>query len=359
MDTIFVSFVHGYNDVNLEIAGPEYPSLWIVDDQGSRVLDYPMPRNVSDFRDVHRGLIAGELPGADTPDFHRIPRFGFRGLSLVGDRLYAGTWNSVFELELPDCRLKRIVSNRMMSDLHGIWADHNEIITVLTGKDTVVISDHDGRIKTHFTVGRDLAVATDPRIEDVDWRFVTKQFNGPCGNWHFNYVQKIGNEIWLTSRNAGAFVAVDLSTRTAQMRTISHHTPVLLHDGWRDENGVFYLTSIDGKIIIARSAEEHGIRQGKELDDASLFSRDLVAELIRLNETEFGREPTWCRGIARSGDTIYVTVDGRYGEDLSFGLLGVESSGKLVSEHRLHWKDIGDESLIRYVTGFDIQVARA
>jgi hypothetical protein len=359
MDTIFVSFVHGYNDVDLEIAGPDYPALWVVEKSGSCVLSYPMPRNVSDFRDIHRELIVGDMPEGDVPDFKRLPRFGFCGLSLTADKLFAASYNGVYELELPDCRLARIVSNRMMNDLHGIWVDEDQIITILTGKDTVVISDRDGKVVEHFTIGRDLRVYTDPVIETIDWRFVTKQYNGPCGNWHFNYVQKVGEEIWLTSRNTGAFVVVDLSRRVAELRTVSHNTTVLLHDGWRDDDGSYYFTSIDGKIIIARSVDEHKIVEGKELADARLFSRDLVTELIRLNDTEYGREPNWCRGIARSNGTIYVTIDGRYGEDLSFGLLGIEPNGKLVSERRLRWRDIGDESLIRYVTGFDIEIRKS
>lgn len=86
------------------------------------------------------------------------------------------------------------------------------------------------------------------------------------------------------------------------------------------------------------------------------FNRDMACELIRLKETEFGREPNWCRGIACHDDVMYVTVDGRYDTDLSFGLLGLKRDGKKVLESRLQWKDIGPCDELRFVTGFDVVV---
>ena len=128
---------------------------------------------------------------------------------------------------------------------------------------------------------------------------------------------------------------------------------MLLHDGvlFEDE---YYFTSIDGKILIAAEARKGKYNPREEFDDLHLFSRDMVCQLIRLEDTGLGREPNWCRGIACSGDTIYVTIDGRYDTDLSFGLLGLKRTGEVVRQDRLHWKDIGPEQELRFVTGFDI-----
>jgi hypothetical protein len=81
-----------------------------------------------------------------------------------------------------------------------------------------------------------------------------------------------------------------------------------------------------------------------------------VCDLIRLEETEFGRQPNWCRGIACHDDTMYLTVDGRYDTELSFGLLGLKRTSEKVLEKRLRWEDIGPTDKLRFVTGFDVVV---
>ena len=97
-------------------------------------------------------------------------------------------------------------------------------------------------------------------------------------------------------------------------------------------NNEYYFTSIDGKIIIASDPKSQNLTQEKKLN-IDKFSRDLVCELIRLEETDYGREPNWCRGITCFDDKIFVTIDGRYGSDLSFGLLGINRTGTKFLNH--------------------------
>ncbi len=354
--TAYVTFVHGYEDLDLEIDKRNLPALWLVSGAASEYYSYPFPRNVSDFHE-HREQIAGAMPLPGAEDFRRLPRFGFTGSSLDGENIYAGSWNAVYEIRKDDLRLQRIISNQLMNDLHGIWVGDGQILTILTGKDALVTTDMEGAVVDHFCIGRDLTLFHDDSLDEVDWRFVSKQFRGATGFWHFNYVQRIGEDIWLTSRNASAFVVIDPKRRTAKLRMMNHKTPVLLHDG-RLVDGKFYFTSIDGKVIISEPAERAAHNPREEIDHIHLYNRDLVSREIRLSETEFGREPNWCRGIDCDGEVIYVTIDGRYGSDLSFGLLAIDADGHVHAEHRLRWSEVGDESRIRYVTGFDVVVDR-
>ena len=351
-DNIAVSFVHGYSDLETDVQKDALPALWTMASNGTTTHDYPFPRNVSDF-EQYKDLIVGEAPLADAKDFKKLPRFGFTGLEENGDYLYAGSWNSVYEIRKSDFGLDRIITNSLMNDMHGIWVGDDQIITLLTGKDEVVISDMDGKVIDHFTVANDLTVYKNEEVEGLDWRFLSKQFRGATGTWHFNYVQRFDDEIWLTARNLGAFIVVDFKTKKARIRAMNQKTPVLLHDGllYKEE---YYFTSIDGKVLIASEADKARFNPREEFADVALFTRDLVCELIRLDETEFGREPNWCRGIACSDDVIYVTVDGRYDTDLSFGVLGIKRDGTKVIEERLRWSDIGPEKQLRFVTGFDI-----
>lgn len=349
---LIVSFVHGYNDLKLLLPGESIPSLWVHTPDGVSVHNYPFPRNITDFHHFDN-LLVGVMP-TNGRDFAKLPRFGLTGLTQTRDYIYAGSWNGVYKIRKSDFGLEGILSNPLMNDMHGIWADDERVITMLTGKDTVVISDSAGVPIDHFTVSNDLSVHKDPSLEETDWRFVSKQFRGATGIWHFNYVQVFDDEVWLTSRNLGAMIVVDLNTKKSHIRTMNHKTPVLLHDGKLHERA-YYFTSIDGKIIIAHDAGNAPPHAGEKFEGMERFSRDLVCEIIRLKETAFGREPNWCRGIACWNDNIYVSIDGRYDEeDLSFGVLGVKRSGEKVYEDRMRWSDVGSPKDLRYVTGFDL-----
>ena len=353
---LVVSFVHGYQNLDINLPEANRPALWYVEDSGeTECLSYPFPRNPDDFNEMN-GLINGVKPFNNSKNFRRLPRFGFTGIGTCDGYIYAGSWNAVYKIGIDDFKLKTIISNNLMNDLHGIHVDEEHIITVLTGKDTVVINNHQGEIIDHFTIQRDLSVVKDKSIETVDWRFLSKQFRGSTGYWHFNYVQKIGDEIWLTTRNANAFIVIEIETMKARLSLMNLCTPALVHDGLF-YNGKFYFTSIDGKIIIAEDSRKSNMIVRETVDDIKLYNRDLVSKIIRINETDFRREPNWCRGIACDNGTIYVTVDGRYDTDLSFGLLAMdEESNKILDQRRLRWSEVGNEDHIRFVTGFDIAI---
>jgi hypothetical protein len=354
MEEVCTTFVHGYEDDSYEVETDRLPALWQVTKETDTVHSFPFPRNVTDFQG-YSDLIEGESPLTDTEDFTRRPRFGLTGSSVTDEYLYAGSWNGVYEISLSDFSLNRIISNRLMNDLHGIWTDGDHIITVLTGIDTVVISDTSGDIVDHFRINRDLSVTTDESIMETDWRFVSKQFRGATGYWHFNHVNKRGRKLWLTSRNGSCFVVVDLDTRETGLRLVNFSTPALVHDGVWHDDGNCYVTSVDGKLFKVAPAEKASFNPREEVEKIHLFNRDMVSEHIRLEETDFGREPNWCRGIDCKDDRMYVSVDGRYGTS-SFGLIEVDWDGEIYRNTRLEWDDVGDASEIRYVTGFDVEL---
>lgn len=353
-DSILVSFVHGYENLDLQLIEKNRPSLWQREDNSDHIYSYPFPRNPEDFRKLEN-ILCGVKPFENSPNFKKLPRFGFTGIQKCNGHIYAGSWNSVYEIDSESFALKRIITNNLMNDMHGICVTDDCIITVLTSKDTVVFSDLAGNVIDHFSVMNDLSVIKDVSIEELDWRFISKQFRGSTGYWHFNYVQRFDNEIWLTSRNANAFVVIDMKKKKAFMRLMNLSTPVLLHDGLF-HNGRYYFTSIDGKIIISEDGSRTGKTDREYVDNMHLYNRDLVSNIIRLNETDLKREPNWCRGIACNNGTINVTIDGRYGSDLSFGLLSMTEEAEITGYSKIRWSDIGDETEIRYVTGFDILI---
>lgn len=351
IDKLAVSFVHGYNETDIKLEGEVFPSLLVYNGKNNSTYSYPFPRNISDFL-YYKDILKGISPLKGSSNFKRLPRFGLTGIKEVNDYIFAGSWNSVYKIKKSDFSIVSIISNNLMSDLHGIYVDKNKIITVLTGKDTIVISDHDGDIIDHFTIKKDLSVVKDKSIENTDWRFLSKQFRGSTGIWHFNYVQVINDEIWLTSRNTNSFVIYNRNTNKCRVKTMNLCTPALVHDGLLYEDK-YYFTSIDGKIIIAKEPDkEKTVREWHE--GLNLYNRDLETKVIRINETNYAKEPNWCRGISMNKNNIYVTIDGRYDSDLSFGILKINQKEEAQIVTRLNWSDIGDPSMIKYVTGFDV-----
>ena len=352
MKPTIVSFVHGFENLGKPRGDRERPGLVVIDDEGMRTYDYFFPRNPEDFSKVE-DFLAGEMPLGGSLNFEKLPRFGLTGLARDSRAIFAGSWNGVYQLNLSDYSIESFISNRLMGDLHGIYADDEVIAWVLTGRDRVVISDHQGNIVEQFVVRPDLTVCYDDEDSGVDWRFVSKQRRGAAGFWHFNYIQKVGNDWYLTSRNANCLLRVESGDSNARLITMNWCTPILIHDG-AFVDGAYFFTSIDGKILRA-SPHEKRKSDSDDSDSEDLFTHGLNAAVFRLEECGLGREPNWCRGISISDNAVYVTIDGRYDTELSFGILKLDrATMNVTAQWRLDWSNVGEKDELRYVTGFDI-----
>jgi len=347
--SLICTFVHGYEGVFHP--NGELPALLKSSKDSTTFYSYEFPRNPNEFSTTNLKLI-GEKPLKSAKNFDALPRFGFTGHSIEDNFIYCGSWNGVYKINLLDFKCEGLISHRLMNDLHGICISDGIIYTILTGKDTVVMTDLSGEILNTFTINNDISsIKDDHELKDYDWRFISKQFRGATGNFHFNHIQVKGDEIWLTSRNLGCFVVLNVSSGRVHLRTINQKTVVLLHDGVF-KNNAYYFTSIDGKILICSDMEAHNPRE--VFDDVALFNRDFSSKIIRLEETELKRQPNWCRGIDVKNDLIATTIDGLYGSDLSFKLLVINHEGEIDLVKEIRWEKIGDASNLRYVTGFDI-----
>ena len=259
---IAVSFVHGYRNLNVSQHDLARPCLMITDGKKVDIKKYIFPRNPGDFK-IHKKIIHGELPNKNLRNFKKLPRFGFTGLFRFKNNIYCGSWNSIYMIDKKSFKLKKIISNRLMCDLHGIYVDQNYLVHILTAKDTIVFSDHNGKIIDYFSIDKDLNIKKDKKVLKNDWRFLSKQFKGSTGYFHFNYVQLFNHEIWLTSRNCNCFVVVNLKTKKAQLRTMNLSTPALIHDGVKKDRK-YYFTSIDGKILIAEIHNKKKVQHNRE-----------------------------------------------------------------------------------------------
>ena len=335
---ICVSFVHGFHDEIAVDHQAEHPALWSISGNAEQTHRVRFPITPSDFDELPYPIL-GELPRT-TRELQRRPRFGFTGLVPVNGKLLAGSWNGIFVLDAQSKRVESFITNRYSCYIHRFCADEQRIIFAMPFMDMVVIIDHQGNVIDRFTIDQTLRISRDNIDDDIDWRFADKPWSGPTGLFHINSVQTIGQDIYLTSRNLGALIVVRPGDDHASLRTLNYRTPTCVHDG-DYVDGKFYLTSIDGKILIASQPKEA---------DSTRFRYDLQVECVRLDEVQ----KNWCRGIAVTDEFIYTTIDGRYDSDLSFGLLQLDRDCNLLDQRRFRWSNIGSENDIRYVTGFDI-----
>ena len=355
---IISTFVHGYNDLSINLPDKPKPSLLVISRNKKKVHSYLFPRNPDDFK-MHKDLIVGKSPLKNAKIFKKLPRFGFTGISRLRNKIYCASWNSVYEINLKNFKLNKIISNNLMSDMHGIFTTKKFIIHALTCKDTIVFSDFNGKIIKHFTINKNLEINCKKNLEAIDWRFISKQFKGSTGYFHFNYLQLKGDNLWITCRNINSFIIVNLKTLKASLKTMNLSTPALMHDGVHYKNQIF-LTSIDAKIIIAKTSNKNLTQHNREkVDKIEIYNRDLISRIIRLDKLSVGSVPNWCRGIKVLKDIAYVTIDGRYDTKLKFSIIKFDlKKEKLIKKIDFYWKEIEKEKLLRYCTGFDLLLVK-
>lgn len=331
-----VSFVTGYEDHIKFDHSSLIPCLWELNNKKNRIHAYPFPRTTQDFHNMEIPLL-GKMPAECQQNMETLPRFGLTGLDHDDELLYAGSWNGVYLIRKKDFSLEGILSHSLICDPHGICLGDDMIFTILTCKDTVVISSREGELIDHFIVRPDLSLYRDECLMEVDWRFISKQRRGSVGLFHFNYVKKYGDELYLTSRNLSCFVVIDLKKRLARLRPLDFVVPNLIHDGLLHE-GKYYFTSINGQVHIATDSDPNNI-----------YNSDLLTENFKLK-----RFPNWTRGLEVVGDRIYVTINGRYGERLGFGVQEIDHKGRYQGEVTIGTSAIANRSSLNYMTGFDI-----
>ena len=197
-----VSFVHGFKEGALVGTDAKpVPALRAIEGHEVECYSYLFPFG-SDHFEMLPCPVLGEMPGRVALD--EAPRYGFTGLEREAGKLFAGSWNGIYRLNGKTREPEAFLSNRYTRYLHRFHVDEERIITALGFNDTIVIMDHEGQVQELLRVDASLRVERVKREEGVDFRFITKPWTGATGFFHFNNVQVIGDEIWLTARNISA-----------------------------------------------------------------------------------------------------------------------------------------------------------
>jgi len=213
---LFVSFVYDVEEEGLSIKAnmlglcEVFLNLDVSNYQNSSIeninaIVLPNFTTYEDFKSISDdGRLKGELPEKTDKVSHR--RLGVTGLAKHEDNLLLGCWNGIYVLDRTSLGFKYFISHRLTNDIHGFYVYNNKIITSLPCKDTIVITDFGGNLIDYFSIDDSINYVKDTSLSKTDWRFVAKNQRGSCGVFHFNYIQKIGNELWITCRNINSFI---------------------------------------------------------------------------------------------------------------------------------------------------------
>tara|TARA_B100000767_G_C19777695_1_gene543698 strand:- start:404 stop:1507 length:1104 start_codon:yes stop_codon:yes gene_type:complete len=357
---LIISFVHGYQNENLDIQRRQVPALIRMnadDKEIIEIINLEFPRTPKDFLEFSNKILGeNPLPG-QVLEFKKLPRFGIMGLTFDENHIYAASWNGIYKLNKKDYRVEGLISHRLISDSHGIDVKDNKIYSILPSLDLVVISDKvSGEILDFFSIDRELNVIRDDEVLAYDWRFISKQERGAVGNWHFNHIRVSNDKIYLTSRLASSVIEIDQYRTKATIRTVCWDTPVMLHDGRLLGDDELVFTSVDGKILIANDAkkkksEMHGI---EDTAFHLLMKRDMVNTSIRIGDI-LGKEINWCRGIEEYNGKYITTTDGRYDQEYPyFNIAFVQKDGSHVDLVQVPYTLLEFPEQIRYMTGFSV-----
>ena len=357
---LIISFVHGYQNDNLNMQKRQVPALIRMDPITKKIkeiINLEFPRTPKDFLEFKYEILGENPLPSQELEFKKLPRFGIMGLTHDNEHIYAASWNGIYKLNRKDFAMEGLISHRLVSDTHGIDLKDEKIYSIVTSLDLIVVTDKiNGEILDYFSIDRDLNIIRDEKVMEYDWRFISKQERGAVGNWHFNHVRISNNKLYLTSRLTSSVIEIDESKTKATIRTVCWDTPIMLHDGKLLSNDELAFTSVDGKILIVKDAAKMKSKMRGIKDTAfhSLMKRDMVNTSIHLGQI-LGKEINWCRGIEEYDGNYITTTDGRYDQEYPcFNITFVKKDGSNVDLVQVPYNLLEFPEQIRYMAGFSI-----
>ena len=333
---IIGSFVHGYHNLKKNNSFELRPALFSIKNNKKKIYSYNFYRNQNEFSNINN--FYGEKPFKSSRNFKVLPRYGFMGISLLKNDLYCAAYNAIYVIDSNNFNLKKIISNHLMCNLHSILVTKKYIIYTLNVLDMIIFSDLDGKIIKTLSINPDLKIIKNKKIPKRDWRFFLKQKKGSEGYFHFNNLTYKSNKIFVTSRNINSLIEINLEKNIAKLRTMNFKSPCLIHDGF-NHNGVFYFTSINGKIIEAIELKNK-IKKNRLIKSAKV-NFDFETKITDIDNNIIKGKTNWCRGLSVSKNKIYVGIDGRYDKKLNFSILELSLKNfKLIKRYIFDFKKI-------------------
>lgn len=216
--------------------------------------------------------------GKNYPAEH--PNIQFTAGCINGSTLWLPTDTEIYELGLPDYKIKQIISHPCFQNIHSVHVFNDELVVTSTGLDNIVFID-----RSEGSISRiENAEGLDPWhrfSQETDYRQVHSTRPHDC---HPNYVFELGKELWVTRCKQEDAVCL---TDTSQSLDITRNDAVSVHDGIPWGNTIVF-TRVDGLLVLFNA-------------DTGTYIETLDPFNDRAN-----RPLGWCRGLCSTGNILYM-----------------------------------------------------
>ncbi len=247
---------------------------------------------------------------------------GLRGISFFKSNIYVASWNNIFVLDISTLEIKKILSHKWMSDLHGIFVDKKGIWVTSSLPDAVILYDFTGNpISSLWLPETSLYKAKEIVDKSVDWRFRGKDFRG-FKEYHANHVEVKDNSVYITGRGKGNiggriiklnkdafFKKKHLSDRDVKIFAQKLHGP---HDGILDNDKIWITETLGstiaclnkwGKVIKRKKIFESENHKTQYLNFREFIFYQIKKKLFKRPDKKMSH---WTRGLSIDEKHIYV-----------------------------------------------------
>lgn len=282
--------------------------------------------------DENSGRIIRKLK-IDTPVTNINPneriKPGLRGLYIYKGDVFVATWNKIIIVDLFSFEIKKELSHKWMSDLHGIFVNENGIWVTSSLPDAVILYDFEGLPQSSLWFPETFLYREPKKVDKTaDWRKLGKNFRG-FKEYHANHINITNNHVYVTGRGQnsnGKVIFINkynfinkeyVKDESIQVLTKGLHGP---HDGIWD-NFHFWVTETLGSTIASINLNGK-IKYRKKIKESEneKISFNGINDFIKIFIKEKflnkpGKKMThWTRGLFINDKHIYVGQSTKAGD---------------------------------------------
>jgi hypothetical protein len=295
---------------------------------------------------IQRKKIATPVKGAD---YNERIKPGLRGISIFDNKIYTATWNSVVILDIQSFQIKKIISHNWMSDLHGIFVDHNGIWITSSLPDAVILYNFDGFPISSLWLPETFLYKNRVVIDkSIDWRHKGKSLRG-FKEYHANHIEVRDNSVFVTGRGQGAkggrIIELDKASFINNIKVKDSDISLFAenlhgpHDGIWDNNNVWATETLGSTIAcISKTGKIRKRKKITEKEHEKIHYKDFK-EYIKYQIKEKllqkpGKRMThWTRGLSIDDKHIFIGQSTKAGE--------VQSRARIIKIDKKRLKIVG------------------
>jgi len=261
----------------------------------------------------------------ETPDLSNVLgeriKPGLRGLFVYEDKIYVSTTNKVIAIDPKSFKAINEYSHKWMSDLHGIYVNHDGIWVTSSLLDAAILYDFDCRPRNALWFSETFLYKERLQVDKaVDWRLRGKYFRG-FRQFHANHIELKNGQVCITGRgkkNNGRIIRIEKNHFLKKEHILDKDINLFAkglhgaHDGiWH--NGLFWITESAGSTIAAINQKGKIVYRKKiKKEEGEKVTYGSIKERISTNIRKLllnmpGKKiALWTRGMCFTNTHIFV-----------------------------------------------------